>query len=91
MATFLIFDGLSASTLGASFTEVVFSFPVTLTLAAAGLIFALLVGLIGGLFPAVRAARKPIIADLYGQRRAAGLIEPGIPVNVVLSLDSDEK
>src|ERR1051326_267073 len=65
-ATFLIFDGLSASTLGASFTQVVFSFQLTPALAAEGLILALAVGLIGGLFPAVRAARLPIVAGLYG-------------------------
>jgi putative ABC transport system permease protein len=65
-ATFLIFDGLSASTLGASFTQVVFSFRLTPTLAAEGVILALVVGLIGGLFPAIRAARTPIVLGLYG-------------------------
>ena len=65
-ATFLIFDGLSASTLGASFTQVVFNFRLTPALAAEGLILALAVGLIGGLFPALRAARMPIVAGLYG-------------------------
>jgi putative ABC transport system permease protein len=30
------------------------------------LLLALLVGLIGGLFPALRAARMPIVAGLYG-------------------------
>lgn len=65
-ATFLIFDGLSTSTLGASFTQVVFSFRLTPLLVAEGLILALLVGLIGGLFPAVRAARMPVIASLNG-------------------------
>ena len=57
---------LSASTLGASFTQVVFSFQLTPALAAEGFVLALLVGLIGGLFPAVRAARMPIVAGLYG-------------------------
>ncbi|HEV2957251.1 MAG TPA: ABC transporter permease [Xanthobacteraceae bacterium] len=66
LATFLIFDGLSASTLGASFTQVVFSFQLTPALAAEGIILALAVGLVGGLFPAVRAARLPIVAGLYG-------------------------
>src|ERR1043166_3213146 len=66
VATFLIFDGLSASTLGASFTQVVFSFRLAPALAAEGLILALGVGLIGGLFPALRAARTPIVAGLYG-------------------------
>jgi putative ABC transport system permease protein len=66
VATLLIFNGLSASTLGASFTQVVFSFQLTPALAAEGIILALLVGLIGGLFPALRAARLPIVAGLYG-------------------------
>jgi putative ABC transport system permease protein len=29
-------------------------------------VLALIVGLIGGLFPAIRAARMPIVAGLYG-------------------------
>lgn len=65
-ATFLVFDGLSASTLGASFTQVEFNFRLTPALAAEGLVLALSVGLIGGLFPAARAARMPIVAGLYG-------------------------
>ena len=44
-ATFLVFDGLSTSTLGASFTQVVFSFRLTPLLVAEGLVLALLVGL----------------------------------------------
>jgi len=64
-ATLLIFDGLSASTLGASFTQVVFRFQLTPALAAEGVILALVVGLIGGLFPAIRAARTPIVIGLY--------------------------
>jgi putative ABC transport system permease protein len=65
-AAFLIFNGLSASTLGASFTQVVFSFELTPALAAQGVSLALIVGLIGGIFPSVRAARMPILAGLYG-------------------------
>jgi putative ABC transport system permease protein len=65
-AAFLIFNGLSASTLGASFTQVVFTFEVTPALAAQGVSLALIVGLIGGIFPSVRAARMPILAGLYG-------------------------
>jgi putative ABC transport system permease protein len=64
--TWLIFDGLSASTLGASFTQVVFNFKLTPTLLAQGIVLALTVGLVGGLFPAVRAARMPIVAGLSG-------------------------
>jgi putative ABC transport system permease protein len=63
-ATFLLFDGLTTSTLGASFTQVVFSFKLSPRLIAQGVSLALIVGLIGGLFPAVRAARLPIAATL---------------------------
>jgi putative ABC transport system permease protein len=65
-AASLIFDGLSASTLGASFTQVVFSFKLTPALAAQGVSLALIVGVIGGIFPSIRAARMPILAGLYG-------------------------
>jgi putative ABC transport system permease protein len=65
-ATWLIFDGISASTLGASFTQVVFNFKLTPVLIAQGIVLALIVGLLGGLFPAIRAARTPIVTGLYG-------------------------
>jgi putative ABC transport system permease protein len=64
-ATLLIFDGFTASTLGASFTQVVFSFQLSSTSVAQGVALALLVGLLGGVFPAIRAARMPIVAGLY--------------------------
>jgi putative ABC transport system permease protein len=63
-ATYLIFDGFSASTLGASFTQVVFSFKLSPALIVQGVVLALAVGLAGGLFPAIRAARMPIVAGL---------------------------
>jgi putative ABC transport system permease protein len=66
VATWLIFDGLTASTLGGSFTQVVFAFQLTPALIVQGVILALIVGLIGGLFPAFRAARLPIVAGLQG-------------------------
>ena len=65
-ATYFIFDGFSASTLGASFTQVVFSFRLNAQLIAQGILLALAVGLAGGLLPAYRAARMPIVAGLYG-------------------------
>jgi len=64
IAKYLIFDGFSAATLGACFTQVVFSFKLSPALIAQGVILALVVGLAGGLFPAVRAARMPIVARL---------------------------
>jgi putative ABC transport system permease protein len=64
-ATWLIFDGFTASTLGGNFTQVVFNFKLSAGLVGQGVLLALAVGLIGGLFPAVRAARMPIVAGLY--------------------------
>jgi putative ABC transport system permease protein len=64
-ATYLIFDGVSASTLGGNFTQVVFDFKLSWALIVEGVGLALVVGLIGGLFPALRAARLPIVQGLY--------------------------
>jgi putative ABC transport system permease protein len=64
-ATWLIFDGFTASTLGGNFTQVVFDFKLSPALILQGVLLALVVGLIGGLFPAIRAARMPIVAGLY--------------------------
>jgi putative ABC transport system permease protein len=63
--TYAIFDGLSASTLGGNFTQVVFNFKLSPVLIGEGVLLALVVGLVGGLFPALRAARMPIVAGLY--------------------------
>ena len=63
-AAFLVFNGFQASTLGASFSQVVFDFAVTPDLLLQGLQAALIIGLVGGLFPAVRAARLPVAQAL---------------------------
>jgi len=60
----LIFNGYTASTLGQNFSQVVFNFKVSPALLWSGLKWALAIGLIGGLFPAVRAARIPVTAGL---------------------------
>lgn len=62
LVTFLFFDGFSTSTLGEGFTQIVFSFSLTSELITQGIVLALIVGLIGGFFPALRAARLPIVA-----------------------------
>jgi ABC-type lipoprotein release transport system permease subunit len=55
-------NGLVTSTTNwNSFSEVAFAFRVTPTLLAAGIVFALVMGLIGGFLPARRAARKPVV------------------------------
>src|SRR5436190_14593540 len=64
--TYLVFDGFTASTMGGSFSQVVFNFQLSPRLIGQGLLLALVVGLFGGLFPALRAARMPIVAGLYG-------------------------
>jgi len=59
------FDGFRAATLNwASFSQVAFAFDVSPRLLAEGIAFALLIGMIGGLFPAVRAARQPVATAL---------------------------
>jgi putative ABC transport system permease protein len=47
-----------------TFSETVFQFRITPYLAMKGLIFSILVGLVGSLLPAIRAARLPVIAAL---------------------------
>ncbi len=61
VAAYLFFDGISAATLGASFSQIVFSFELTSGAFVAGIIWAVIIGLIGGFFPAWRAARLPVI------------------------------
>ena len=62
------FNGYTVSTLNnASFSQIAFDFAVTPELMTNGLIWALVLGTIGGLFPAVRAARLPITTALQGE------------------------
>ncbi|MBT8093156.1 MAG: ABC transporter permease [Gammaproteobacteria bacterium] len=61
---FLVFNGFQVSTLGASFSQVVFDFAVTPDLLVDGLKAALIIGLVGGFFPAIRAARLPVAQAL---------------------------
>ena len=56
---FLLFNGFKASTIGNG-GMLAFQFAVTPTLLGTGLTYALLMGLVGGLFPAIRAARLPV-------------------------------
>jgi putative ABC transport system permease protein len=59
-----VFDDYTASTLGSNFSQVVFAFNVTPALLTSGLKWALAIGFVGGLFPAVRAAIVPVTAGL---------------------------
>ena len=65
VAAFLIFNGFQVSTLNfANFSQVVFDFAVTPDLIRQGLTAALIIGVVGGLFPALRAARMPVAVAL---------------------------
>jgi len=64
-AAYLLFNGFRVSTLnGASFSQVVFDFAVTGDLLLQGIIAALFIGVVGGFFPAIRAARLPVAQAL---------------------------
>jgi putative ABC transport system permease protein len=62
---YVAFDNFRAATMNwQSFSQVTFAFAVTPQLLVQGVIWATLIGLIGGLLPALRAARLPIAAAL---------------------------
>jgi len=61
LLAYLIFDGITTSTLGSGFTQVVFSFQLTNDLIFQGIKIALFIGLLSGVFPAWRAARMPVL------------------------------
>ena len=59
------FDGYQTATMNfQSFSQVAFAFKVSPSLLARGMFFALIMGLVGGLFPAIRAARMPVVTAL---------------------------
>jgi putative ABC transport system permease protein len=63
----LAFDNYTVSTLGANFSQVVFAFHVSPGLILDALRWALVIGLLGGLLPALHAARAPLTAALRGR------------------------
>ncbi len=65
LISYFAFNGLRASTMNfASFSQITFAFTVTPRLLVQGLAYALILGLIGGLLPSIRAARLPITTGL---------------------------
>jgi putative ABC transport system permease protein len=62
---YFAFNGFHTGTMNwQSFSQVTFAFQVTPELLGRGILWATFIGLIGGLFPAIRAARLPIAAAL---------------------------
>jgi putative ABC transport system permease protein len=62
---YVAFNNFHTSTMNfQSFSQLTFAFRVTPALLARGIVWAAVIGLIGGLFPAIRAARLPITEAL---------------------------
>lgn len=62
---YFVFNGYQTSTMNwQSFSQVAFAFAVTPPLLVQGIVWALLMGFLGGLFPAIRAARLPVATAL---------------------------
>jgi putative ABC transport system permease protein len=59
-----LFNGYTVSTLGSGFTQVAFDFAVTPALLVKGLLWSLGIGFVGGLAPALHAARIPVTEAL---------------------------
>lgn len=65
LLAYLAFDGYRAATMNwQTFSQVAFAFDVNANLITWAVIYALAIGLIGGLFPAIRAARLPVAMAL---------------------------
>jgi putative ABC transport system permease protein len=65
LLAYVAFNGYQTSTMNfQTFSQVAFAFRVTPELLAMGFSYALIMGMVGGLFPAIRAARLPIPSAL---------------------------
>ncbi|MGH8278773.1 MAG: ABC transporter permease [Gammaproteobacteria bacterium] len=64
LIAYAAFNGYQAGTLLGGPTQVDFEFTVNAGLLTTGIVFALIMGFIGGLFPAMRAARLPVAEAL---------------------------
>jgi putative ABC transport system permease protein len=60
----LVFNGYTVSTLGGAFAQVVFKLSVTPQLVIEAVVWACFIGLLGGLFPALRSIRMPVAEAL---------------------------
>jgi putative ABC transport system permease protein len=65
LISYFAFNGMRASTMNfATFSQITFAFTVTPTVVVLGLVYALILGFVGGLFPSLRAANLPITTGL---------------------------
>jgi putative ABC transport system permease protein len=63
---YLFFEGRTTSTLGSGFTQLVFKFEMSPGIVIAALVMAVVIGLLGGALPGVRAARQKPLLELAG-------------------------
>ncbi len=64
-AAYFAFDGFKAATINwQTFSQIAFAFAVTPQLLLNAIVWAVVIGLLGGLFPAIRAVRIPIATAL---------------------------
>jgi putative ABC transport system permease protein len=64
---YVAFNGRSTSTLGAGFTQLVFKFELSPGIMLSAVIVALVIGLLGGILPGIRAARQRPQLELAAQ------------------------
>lgn len=65
LLAYLAFNGYQTATMNfQTFSQVAFAFAVTPALLTQGLVYAIVMGFVGGFFPAIRAARLPIAVAL---------------------------
>ena len=65
LISYFAFNGVRASTMNfTTFSQITFAFTVTPMVLVLGLIYALILGFVGGLLPSLRAARLPITTGL---------------------------
>ena len=65
LLAYLAFNGYQTATMNfQTFSQVAFAFAVTPALLTQGVVYALVMGFVGGFFPAIRAARLPISVAL---------------------------
>jgi len=65
LAAWAAFDGYQTSTMNfQSFSQIAFAFAVTPRLLGMALVYSLIMGLVGGMLPAIKAARLPVVTAL---------------------------
>lgn len=67
LIAFLAFNGRTTSTLTSGFTQLVFQFELSPALIIGAIMMAMIIGLVGGFFPGIRAARTKAQLELAAQ------------------------